>query len=404
MDMPQPRRPKRASTRTTKKSNAAAQNSATSTRRTRPAAGKAGTGTGRGRNYISQTEVPRHSIEEALRVARAISDNYGKAPTRPLDVAAAMGMQPTSGGFRVLTGASIAYGFTEGGSQADEISLTALGRRVVAPTAENDDVVAKREALLRPRIPRDFLQKYDGSKWPKEEIGINVLEDMGCPAALSEKTLRLIRDSAEALGLLTDINGVKHVNLKGAVPAPAADTGPDEVIVGDDGGGDDGGGGGGGGEVLDETPVGGKAELDVNRKVFISHGKNTKIVQQIKEILEFGGYEPVVTVEKESVSKPVPEKVLDDMRECAAAIIHVGAEMKLMDDKGNEHVMLNPNVLIEIGAAMMRYKGNFILLVEEGTTLPSNLQGLYEVRYSGVELDYPATMKLLKAFNDFKTT
>src|SRR4051812_9950008 len=36
----------------------------------------------------------------------------------------------------------------------------------------------------------------------------------------------------------------------------------------------------------------------------------------------------------------------------------------------------------------------FILLVEEGTTLPSNLQGLYEVRYSGDELDYPATIHL----------
>jgi len=59
-------------------------------------------------------------------------------------------------------------------------------------------------------------------------------------------------------------------------------------------------------------------------------------------------------------------------------------------------------VLIEIGAAMMRYGGKFLLLVEKGTTLPSNLQGLYEVRYQGDELDYPATMKLLKAFNDFK--
>jgi predicted nucleotide-binding protein len=65
--------------------------------------------------------------------------------------------------------------------------------------------------------------------------------------------------------------------------------------------------------------------------------------------------------------------------------------------------VLNPNVLIEIGAAMMRYDRKFILLVQEGTTLPSNLQGLYEVRYSGDELDYPATMKLLKAFNDFKS-
>ena len=53
-------------------------------------------------------------------------------------------------------------------------------------------------------------------------------------------------------------------------------------------------------------------------------------------------------------------------------------------------------------AAMTLYGRKFILLVEEGTELPSNLQGLYEVRYSGNELDHRATMKLLKAFNDFK--
>jgi hypothetical protein len=34
-------------------------------------------------------------------------------------------------------------------------------------------------------------------------------------------------------------------------------------------------------------------------------------------------------------------------------------------------------------------------------TLPANLLGLCECRYSGDELNMPATMKLFKAFNDF---
>jgi hypothetical protein len=40
--------------------------------------------------------------------------------------------------------------------------------------------------------------------------------------------------------------------------------------------------------------------------------------------------------------------------------------------------------------------------VEDGTELPSNLQGLYQARYSGGQLTYDATMKLLKTFNEFK--
>ena len=64
--------------------------------------------------------------------------------------------------------------------------------------------------------------------------------------------------------------------------------------------------------------------------------------------------------------------------------------------------MINPNVLIEIGAAMALYGRNFILLVPEGVDLPSNLQGLYRCDYQGNKLDYDATMKLLKAFNDLQ--
>jgi predicted nucleotide-binding protein len=110
---------------------------------------------------------------------------------------------------------------------------------------------------------------------------------------------------------------------------------------------------------------------------------------------------PVVAEDNQTISKPVPTKVLDDMKSCSAGIIHVGKENKLLDQEGNEHIFVNQNVLIEIGAAMALYNGQFILLVETGTQLPSNLQGLYEVRYDGDKLDYQATMKLLKAFNDF---
>jgi predicted nucleotide-binding protein len=112
----------------------------------------------------------------------------------------------------------------------------------------------------------------------------------------------------------------------------------------------------------------------------------------------------VISVEQETASKPVPQKVLDDMRACGAGIIHVKPEERLLDQEGNERRILNQNVLIEIGAAMALYGEHFILLVEDGAKLPSNLQGLYEVRYSGEELGYEATIKVLKALNQFKVS
>jgi len=94
---------------------------------------------------------------------------------------------------------------------------------------------------------------------------------------------------------------------------------------------------------------------------------------------------------------------MNDMRSCGAAIIHVDAEQKLLDKDANEHIVLNPNVLIEIGAAMALYGRRFILLVKAGITLPSNLQGLYQVRYEGDSLGGDATIKLLEAINDMKS-
>ena len=141
--------------------------------------------------------------------------------------------------------------------------------------------------------------------------------------------------------------------------------------------------------------------LTETKQVFITHGANRTILNQIKAILAYGKFEPVIAMEHESAAKPVPEKIMEHMRNCQAAVIHVSSDTVLFDKDDNEVRQINDNVLIEIGAAMALYHGKFLLLVEEGVTLPSNLQGLYECRYQGNELSMPATMKLLEALSEF---
>jgi hypothetical protein len=51
---------------------------------------------------------------------------------------------------------------------------------------------------------------------------------------------------------------------------------------------------------------------------------------------------------------------------------------------------------------MALYGRRFILLVKDGTKLPSNLQGLYEVRCKGDAPDGETTLKLMSAINDIK--
>jgi predicted nucleotide-binding protein len=356
------------------------------------------------RTRISQTDIPGVSLTQALRVPRAIADHYGKKPTRPLDVAAALEMSPTSGPFRTLCGAAIGYGLTEGGPNASLITIMARGMRIVSPLSDGDDQAALQEAVLVPSVQRSFLTKYDGSPLPAEKIGCNVLESMGVSADSAGRFFKLIIENAENVGFLKVIKDKTYVDLgqpSGAqVPPVVVDIDDQDADVA---------------AAESASPPPGVSTLAPatqlrttgatrNRRVFVSHGKSRRVVDQLKELLTFGDFEPVVSVDRESVSKPVPQKVLDDMRACAAGIIHVKSEQRLLDAEGTEHQIVNQNVLIEIGAAMALYGDHFILLVEEGTTLPSNLQGLYEVRYAGDELGYDATMKMLKALNQFKST
>jgi len=349
------------------------------------------------RNYVSQADIPRIALSEALRVSFVLANEYGKKAARPIDVAAALNMTPTSSTFRVLCGASVGYGLTDGGPNASSIGLTQTGLRVVSPLEEGDDTRALREAALTPSIIRSFLEKYDGSPLPSEKIAANVLEAMGVPHDAVGRVFNLIVANANQVGFLKSIKDKTYVDLNYDAPpsrilsSPTTDSNEGEVV--EDSAVDQ-----------DAPKFGTLPDVSRNRKVFISHGKSRRVVDQLKELLNFGDFEPVVTVDRESVSKPVPAKVMDDMRICSAGIIHVKPEESLMDKEGNEVHFLNQNVLIEIGAAMALYRDHFILLVEDGATLPSNLQGLYEVRYSGDELGYDATMKVLKALNQFKTS
>lgn len=355
------------------------------------------------RQYLSQSDVPSYSLEEALKVPRAIQDNYGGKPVTPVQLARALDILPTSGSFRMLCGASIAYGLTEGGYNAAEIKLQRLAVRIVKPLKEDDDLAAKHEALLTPRVIGEFLHKYDGAPIPREDIAQNVLSDMGVPPERAQDVFTFMVESAESLGLISDIKGKKYVDLKGIGTQPPAEQ-PSESI-----------------ELPSEessrerqtekplaplvpkkqTPTG--IDEFRRRRVFITHGKDKSFVEPVKKLLKFGELEPVVAVERQSVSQPVPDKVMDDMRSCGAAIIHVDVEQKLVDKDEKEHVVLNPNVLIEIGAAMALYGHRFILLVRTGVTLPSNLQGLFEVRYDGDTLGGDATIRLLEAINDMKS-
>lgn len=329
-----------------------------------------------------------------MKIACALWENFAGKGAAPHNVAMALELSPTSGGWRNLCGASIAYGLSEGGYNASAITLTELGRRLVAPTQEGDDAVARREAALKPRIPGEFFRRYDRAKFPRDDIAANVLSGMGIPKERTVPLVALIKENGRFAGIIQETKTGPFVALDDQPTIPIAKHDRDlerpfpetKIEVRDAG---------------NALPSPALAAAN-NSRVFITHGKNAKIVEQIQKLVTLGGFTPIVSVQRETAAKPVPDKVMDDMRSCGAAVIHVGSEGILRNDDGEEFPQINPNVLIEIGAAMALYRGRFILVVEEGVKLPSNLQGLYESRYRGDSIELDAGMKVLEALRGLK--
>ena len=356
---------------------------------------------------ISQNTLPLFSLENVLIIAQAIKENFAGKPTAPLLVAEACRISPTSSNWRYLTGCSIAYGITSGGCNAQEIQLTDLGERIVSPLEDGDDLQAKRQAVLMPTILKEFYMMYNRNKLPRKDIGLNVLQKKGVPVERLEATWAIIRKNAEYVGILRVISGNEYIYLDDDRPTIKAvssstvqnteETFDDEVIPD---------------ELAErlriDIPNKPKAEEPVEIKrhekpnVFISHGKNSQvIIDQLKELLSYGQMVPIVSIERETTAVPVPDKVFSDMRNCDAGIINI-VEEEFPSENGTKVKRLNENVLIEIGAAIALYEKRVILLSKKGTQLPSNLQGLYRCEYEGDQLDYSATIKLLKTIQELR--
>lgn len=144
-----------------------------------------------------------------------------------------------------------------------------------------------------------------------------------------------------------------------------------------------------------DTPIEGLSKL----RVFITHGKNLELVKQVEGILQLSEIDYEVAIKEEATAIPVPEKIFGAMRRCTAGVIIVSKEQVQGD---SNVVQINPNVLIEIGAAFVLYDRRVILLWEKGMIIPSNLQGLYRCEFEGNELGWTEGMKLMKALKEFR--
>src|SRR5689334_10342777 len=76
--------------------------------------GEAGKAKAKRASPLSQSDVPAYTLTDALRVAETLRDQFAKKATSPLDLAVALNIAPNGTYYKMLTGAAVAYGLTDG--------------------------------------------------------------------------------------------------------------------------------------------------------------------------------------------------------------------------------------------------------------------------------------------------
>jgi len=310
---------------------------------------------------------PRNSLREALKIAETIWKSNAGEPFDPILLAQALNTTHRSSGFTTLASASERYGLTTGSVHAKTISLTEMGKTIVAPTDEAIVGPSLRKALLTPSVFNQFYSKYDRKNIPREDIVKTVLEsEFGVPRVDVEACYAVLMKNVKDYGLSMQSGEGVLLYLDNLSKGIAPEPGEGPVTE----------------EEKEPQPLVTPLPTVSRPRVFISHSKNMKILNQVEQMLKFGEFEYDVAVERETTAIPIPDKIFGMMRGCTCAVINVSADEQEKKEDGTYSI--NQNVLIEIGAAFLLYNKRIILLVDKRVQLPSNLQGLAVSYYEGM--------------------
>jgi hypothetical protein len=343
---------------------------------------------------------PRTSLIEALKVAQAIWDYNAGNPYPIMDIAKKLNYSPTTGNFRELLRAAERYGLTIGTYSNDltkTIALSEVGKSLVAPQPDEDVNALKRRALETPDLFRNVFGSIQGKVIPPADSMKNLLvRTYGLSKEDAARFCEVFDQNVKELGIAEDIAGKLYLRLDklgtGQIVQIAqkggegASTGPEPVPP----------------TTISQTTPPAPATIEVKvPKVFISHSKSKKILDQIKQSLDFGKFEYVIAEEKETTAIPLSDKVFNLMWDCNCAIINISADA---EKKQGEVFGINENVIAELWGAYLHYRKRVIIVIDKRLKdkLPSILQGLTAIFYEGDQLTWDDGMRLQKSLGEFR--
>lgn len=118
-----------------------------------------------------------------------------------------------------------------------------------------------------------------------------------------------------------------------------------------------------------------------SKKVFIVHGHNTNVRDQVKEFIYEIGYEPVILQNVPNQGRTIIEKLENETDVAYAIILYTGCDRgSINDEKAELKPRARQNVVFEHGYLFAKLgRKNVCALYQKGVEYPSDLSGvLYE--------------------------
>lgn len=125
------------------------------------------------------------------------------------------------------------------------------------------------------------------------------------------------------------------------------------------------------------TEVGVKTMNVQDNKIFIVHGHNEALKQEVARMVEKQGLEAIILSEQANRGKTIIEKFEEHSDVGAAICLFTGDDYGKAKDATSENLRARQNVVFEAGYFMGKLgRGNVIIVADKDLELPSDMQGV----------------------------
>jgi hypothetical protein len=168
-------------------------------------------------------KYPRHSLEKALRIPKAILDQNAGKECSDQESAGFVGIKYNKGPYALELSSAVKFGLLER-TGAGRLAVSDIAKKILRPQDEQEELLGLREAVLKAPEISSVYSHYRGENLPDTQFFDNALVDkFAIPKEKIEDFKSIFFDTLNKAKLLEEHNGKSRVlDVSGDLPSKGA--------------------------------------------------------------------------------------------------------------------------------------------------------------------------------------